>query len=106
MQQITEYRVGRNFIRVGDIVKVDGHPTKVGCMARLTAIEADDEGNPTLLTVTFWSKKNGDFHSHRGKWRMLEPHLISKVDQKKWETHRADWPQVKQARLDAEGKVA
>ncbi len=100
--QIHEYRTGRNFIRVGDIVEVASHPTKAGCIARVSAIDADEAGDPTYITVTFWSKKNGAPHPRRGNWRMLRPEFISKVSQKKWEAERSDWAEVKAARKAGE----
>lgn len=89
---MTEYRVGRNFIRVGDIIKVK-LPKKSSFLARLTAIEGED-GVPVNLTITIWAKLNGDAHGHQGKWRIVQPEMVTKVDQKKHARLRSDHRQV------------
>lgn len=88
MEEISEYRVGEDVIQTGDIIKVK-FPKKSSFLARLTKIEAVD-GKPVNLTITIWAKVNGDPHSHQGKWRIVQPEMVTVVDQKKHAHLRSD----------------
>lgn len=87
---MTEYRPDgtRNFIRVGDIIKVK-FPRKDALLARLTKIEGED-GKPVNLTITIWAKCNGKPHGHQGKWRIVQPEMVTRVDQKLHAALRSD----------------
>lgn len=52
MSTIEEWRVGRNFVRVGDTVKVTADPgRRNGYEARVRKIEVDDDGEVTVVHV-------------------------------------------------------
>ena len=52
MKQPTEYRTGRNFIRIGDIVRVRPRPgRRDGFEAKVRAILADERGEVTEIEV-------------------------------------------------------
>lgn len=79
---ITEYRVGRNFIRLGDTVRV--LPSKPGrrdgFRATITRIEAlDDEDLPVAVhlcvTLTF---KGASHHPQAGMARVVTPDRIER----------------------------
>mgnify|MGYP000505796306 FL=1 len=80
MQKIEQYRAGRNFIRLGDIVK-GKLPGKSAFLGKVTEIQADDDGEVTGVFVTIIAKINGDPHGHMGKWRCLTPDQIERVAQ-------------------------
>jgi hypothetical protein len=75
---ISEYRVGRNFIRVGDAVKITpSAPRKRdGFVAEVKEIEIDEQGNPKAIHVI--GGKNGAF-------RAIRPERIKRVAQSKIE---------------------
>ncbi len=78
--EITEYRAGRNFIRLGDIVKAH-RPGKRAALARVTEFDADADGNVTGIFVTIVARLNGSIHPDYGKWRCLSPDLIERIAQ-------------------------
>ena len=80
MQKIEEYRVGRDFIRLGDIVRGE-RPGKHPFLGKVTEIQADDDGKPTGVFVTIIAKANGTIHGEYGKWRCLPPEQIERVAQ-------------------------
>ena len=80
MQKIEEYRVGRNFIRLGDIVRGE-RPGKHPFLGKVTEIQADENGKPTGVFVTIIAKMNGTIHGEYGKWRCLPPAQIERVAQ-------------------------
>jgi hypothetical protein len=49
MEQLTEYRAGRNFIRLGDIVKVTTPEKGSKLTGRVTRIDGDTDGNVTAV---------------------------------------------------------
>jgi hypothetical protein len=52
MKQLPEYRTGRNFIRIGDIVRVRPRPgRRDGFEAKVRAILADERGEVTEIEV-------------------------------------------------------
>lgn len=102
MQNIESYKVvGQGIVRVGDVAKVK-LPGKSSFMARISEIQADDDGKPVNIQAIFWAKLNGDPHSRQGSWRIVGPEAVTPVRQSKWERHRSDWPAVKAARAAAE----
>lgn len=63
MNTIEEWRVGRNFVRVGDTVKVTADPgRRNGHEAKVRSIEVDDDGE--VITVHVVSMDRG-FRSYR-----------------------------------------
>lgn len=80
MQKIEQYRVGRSYIRLNDIVR-GNRPGKHPFLGKVTEIQADDDGKPTGVFVTILAKMNGDPHGERGKWRCLPPEQIERVAQ-------------------------
>lgn len=82
---ITEYRVGRNFIRLGDTVRV--LPSKPGrrdgFRATVTRIEALDDGSPVAvhLGVTL-TASGGSRHPQAGMSRVVPPARIERCHQK------------------------
>ena len=80
MQKISEYRAGRNFVRLNDIV-VGRRPKKNGFLGKVTEIQADDDGNVTGVFVTIIAKMNGTIHGEYGTWRCLPPEQIERVAQ-------------------------
>lgn len=52
MEQLTEYRTGRNFIRIGDVVRVRPRPgRRDGFEARVRPIRADSAGEVSEVEV-------------------------------------------------------
>lgn len=73
---INEYRTGRNYIRVGDIVKVAPSAPKKrdGFEARVIGIEADEDGNPVVLQLVGGCRG-------RVQTRFIRPDRIARVAQ-------------------------
>lgn len=52
MPQLTEYRTGRNYIRIGDVVRVRPRPgRRDGFEARVRSIRGDDAGEVNEVEV-------------------------------------------------------
>lgn len=84
MNTITEYRTGRNFIRVGDTVKVS--PTKPGghdgFRGKIVRIDATADNQPAAIHLCVTLTANGsDRHRQAGKSRVVTPDRVTRCRQ-------------------------
>lgn len=83
MEQLTEYRVGRNFIRLGDMVRVDTEGKGRPFIAKVQRLDKKTDGIEVSVIVK--AKLNGAEHAQAGMSRVVMADRVSRVAQTKWE---------------------
>jgi hypothetical protein len=85
MEQLTEYRAGRNFIRLGDIVKVTTPEKGSKLTGRVSRIDGDSDGTVTAVHYVVVKGRPNQI----GKSRVSLPDAIERVAQTKNENLKA-----------------
>lgn len=83
MEKIAEYRAGRNFVRVGDVVRVDPLNKEHPFLARVTSLSKS--GETIEVSVGVLARLNGNRHPRHGVSRTFTADRVSRVAQTKWE---------------------
>lgn len=78
---LTEYRAGRNFVRVGDIVRARP-PVGGPFLGRVSRLDETPAGIEVSLVVLY--RLNGSDHPKRGMSRVVFSTGVERVDQTRW----------------------